>query len=81
MNFSDLKLNPDLLKGVDALGFTEPTPIQEATIPQLLEEKKDLVGLAQTGTGKTAAFGLPMIHKINPKDKPDNSNTAIVVIT
>ena len=69
MNFSDLKLNPDLLKGVDALGFTEPTPIQEATIPQLLEEKKDLVGLAQTGTGKTAAFGLPMIHKINPKDK------------
>ncbi|MBM78658.1 MAG: hypothetical protein CL846_09255 [Crocinitomicaceae bacterium] len=69
MNFSDLKLNPDLLKGVDALGFTEPTSIQEATIPQLLEEKKDLVGLAQTGTGKTAAFGLPMIHKINPKDK------------
>ena len=69
MNFSDLKLNPDLLKGVEALGFTEPTPIQEATIPKLLEEKKDLVGLAQTGTGKTAAFGLPMIHMINPKDK------------
>ena len=67
MLFTELPLKPDLLKGIKALGFTQPTPVQEEAIPVLITEQKDLIGLAQTGTGKTAAFGLPMIQKIDVK--------------
>ena len=67
MLFSELSLKPDLLKGVEAIGFTQPTPVQQEVIPILIREDKDLIGLAQTGTGKTAAFGLPMIHRIDVK--------------
>jgi ATP-dependent RNA helicase DeaD len=59
--FQDLGLDARLVKGVEALGFVTPTPIQLQAIPALLEGGRDLVGLAQTGTGKTAAFGLPLI--------------------
>ena len=69
MLFTDLPLNPNILKGIAELGFEKPTPVQEATIGQLIEEERDLIGLAQTGTGKTAAFGLPMIEKIDVKSK------------
>ena len=65
MQFSDLPLDSNILKGVEALGFTSPTPVQEESIPLLINEDRDLIGLAQTGTGKTAAFGLPMIQKID----------------
>ncbi len=68
-NFEDLKLNADILSAISELGFTKPTPIQELVIPVLLESEKDLVGLAQTGTGKTAAFGLPMIQKADTSIK------------
>jgi ATP-dependent RNA helicase DeaD len=61
-SFEALGLIPELIKVVDELGFTNPTPIQEKIIPIILEEQKDLIGLAQTGTGKTAAFGLPIIQ-------------------
>jgi len=61
--FEELGLSPELLKIIDELGFTNPTPIQEKIIPIILDEQKDLIGLAQTGTGKTAAFGLPIIQK------------------
>jgi len=60
--FDALGLDAKLVKATDALGFTEPTPIQEQAIPVLLSGTKDLVGLAQTGTGKTAAFGLPLLQ-------------------
>ncbi|MDY0077432.1 MAG: DEAD/DEAH box helicase [Bacteroidales bacterium] len=63
--FNDLGLKPELLKAVEALGFTEPMPIQAAVIPELLQQATDLVGLAQTGTGKTAAFGLPLLHHLD----------------
>lgn len=63
--FNDLGLKPELLKAVEALGFSEPMPIQAAVIPELLHQATDLVGLAQTGTGKTAAFGLPLLHHID----------------
>ena len=76
MLFSELPLNPKLLKGIEALGFKSPTPVQEATIGTLIEKDRDLIGLAQTGTGKTAAFGLPMIEKINVK----NSNVQGLII-
>jgi len=62
MTFSELGLNEELLKGLEELGFETPTPIQQQAIPVLLEGERDLVALAQTGTGKTAGFGLPMLH-------------------
>jgi len=63
--FEGLGLDAKLVKATDALGFTQPTPIQEQAIPVLLSGTKDLVGLAQTGTGKTAAFGLPLLQLID----------------
>jgi ATP-dependent RNA helicase DeaD len=65
--FLNLGLDPRILKGVEALGFVTPTPIQAEAIPQLLEGHRDLIGLAQTGTGKTAAFGLPLLQLIDCK--------------
>ncbi|VEF49469.1 DEAD/DEAH box helicase domain-containing protein [Bacillus freudenreichii] len=65
--FSDLNLSPSILKAVNRMGFEEATPIQAKTIP-LSMEGKDLIGQAQTGTGKTAAFGIPLIQKIDPSD-------------
>jgi len=64
MKFETLGLSPTILKSIAELGFNEPTPIQEQAIPLLLEGR-DLMGLAQTGTGKTAAFGLPLIQKLS----------------
>jgi ATP-dependent RNA helicase DeaD len=65
--FKELGLNPKIMKGLEDLGFIEPTPIQSKTIPFILESKEDLVALAQTGTGKTAAFGLPILNQITSK--------------
>ena len=59
----------DILKAVTKLGFESPSEIQEKAIPILTEGKQDFVGLAQTGTGKTAAFGLPLIQHINFDDR------------
>ena len=67
--FDVLGIEEGLLHSVKALGFTEPTPIQEKAIPVLLQGTKDFIGLAQTGTGKTAAFGLPLLQLINKTDK------------
>jgi ATP-dependent RNA helicase DeaD len=67
--FEELGLQENLLKSVGELGFTQPTPIQEKAIPVLLSGTKDLIGLAQTGTGKTAAFGLPLLQLIDIKEK------------
>ncbi|MGI8598104.1 MAG: DEAD/DEAH box helicase [Chitinophagaceae bacterium] len=67
--FQELGLDPKLLKAIEELGFTEPTTIQEKAIPVLLSGTKDLIGLAQTGTGKTAAFGLPLLQLVESKDK------------
>jgi len=64
-SFAELGLDADLLKGLDRLGFTVPTPVQEKVIPLLLKLENDLVGLSQTGTGKTAAYGLPLIQLLD----------------
>ena len=61
--FQELGLNEDLLHAITDLGFTKPSEVQEKAIPILLESETDLVALAQTGTGKTAAFGFPMLEK------------------
>ncbi len=67
--FTDLGLSAQLEKGLLDMNIVEPTPIQNEVIPMLLNERVDLVGQAQTGTGKTAAFGLPLLSRINPKKK------------
>lgn len=69
MTFEDLGLKGEILKALSALGFENPTPIQEQAIPMLLNDSSDLVGLAQTGTGKTAAFGLPLVHNVEGFNK------------
>ena len=60
--FESLGLSTKLLQNLEQMGFVSPTPIQEKTIPFLLQEKRDMLAMAQTGTGKTAAFGLPLIE-------------------
>ena len=67
--FKELGLKAELIKGLDDLGYVEPSPIQAKTIPHILESKKDLVALAQTGTGKTAAFSLPILNQIKANGK------------
>jgi len=69
MPFASLGIEPELLKSIEALGFTQPTPIQEKAIPVLLSGTRDFVGLAQTGTGKTAAFGLPLLQLVEKEKK------------
>lgn len=64
--FTELGVSSDLIKGLEALGIHTPTAIQEETIPRLLQVGGDLIAQAQTGTGKTAAFGLPLLAKIDP---------------
>lgn len=68
LSFSELSLHPQLIKAVEKLGYLEPTPIQAKMIPHLLNGQ-DVVGQAQTGTGKTAAFALPLLHCIKPTKK------------
>ncbi|MDR2009702.1 MAG: DEAD/DEAH box helicase [Bacteroidales bacterium] len=77
LTFENFGLNKNLLKAIKELGFINPTPIQEQVIPHLLDSKHDLVGLAQTGTGKTAAFGLPVLQQINPK----KDNTQCIILS
>lgn len=67
MSFEALGIEESLLESIQSLGFTNPTPIQEQAIPILLSGTKDFVGLAQTGTGKTAAFGLPLLQLVDAK--------------
>ena len=67
--FEGLGIHENLLQAVTALGYTQPTPIQEKAIPVLISGTKDLVGLAQTGTGKTAAFGLPLLHLLKIENR------------
>ncbi|HEX7058001.1 MAG TPA: DEAD/DEAH box helicase [Bacilli bacterium] len=66
--FADLNLEPKVLRAIKEMGFEEPTPVQEKTIPVAME-KRDLIGQAQTGTGKTAAFGIPLISGIAAREE------------
>jgi ATP-dependent RNA helicase DeaD len=74
--FKDLGLNPAIQQTLDELGYQDPTPIQEEAIPQLLSGH-DVIGQAQTGTGKTAAFGLPLLQYL----EPDNPEVQAIVMT
>jgi ATP-dependent RNA helicase DeaD len=74
--FESLGLEEQLVKAAESLGFTQPTPIQEKAIPVLISGTKDFIGLAQTGTGKTAAFGFPLLQII---DKTQKNPQALVI--
>jgi len=74
--FENFGLHQNILTAVHELGFETPTPIQSKTIPHLMSSHQDIIATAQTGTGKTAAFGLPAIHLANP----DNKNTQTIVL-
>jgi ATP-dependent RNA helicase DeaD len=74
--FNETGLTPNMLKAIEEMGFETPTPIQEKTIPLILNDHTDIVALAQTGTGKTAAFGLPVIQQISL----DNKTTQALVL-
>ena len=69
MTFKELNLKDDILSAIEELGYEQPMPVQEKTIPFMLEQTADLVALAQTGTGKTAAFGLPVLNLIDQQRK------------
>ena len=67
--FEELGVSPEIRKAIEEMGYENPMPVQEEVIPYLLGENNDVVALAQTGTGKTAAFGLPLIQKIDVKNR------------
>ncbi|HLN95080.1 MAG TPA: DEAD/DEAH box helicase, partial [Flavobacterium sp.] len=77
ITFQELGLNESLLQAVRDMGFENPSEVQEKAIPLLLERDTDIVALAQTGTGKTAAFGFPLIQKIDA----DRRNTQALILS
>ena len=79
MTFEELGLISPICQAVGELGYEQPMPVQEAVIPYLLGEPIDLVALAQTGTGKTAAFGLPLLHKLSGTSQHNNLPKALVL--
>ena len=80
MSFSDLGLHDDLLRAVTAQGYTQPTPIQQQAIPIVLEGR-DLLASAQTGTGKTAGFTLPMLQRLANGKRPGKRQVRALVLT
>ena len=76
MSFEDFNLHPSIMAGVRAMGYTTPTPIQLKAIPPIMQGR-DLIGLAQTGTGKTAAFALPILHRL--RQSPRGQVGSIVI--
>ncbi len=80
MKFTELNLDPDLLEGISSIGFEDATPVQEQAIPVILEGK-DMIASAQTGTGKTAAFLLPVIHRILHHRTSDKVQALVIVPT
>ncbi len=80
MKFSEFGLDPQLLEGIEAIGFKDATPVQDQTIPLILQGK-DVIASAQTGTGKTAAFLLPTLHKIIQEGEHESVKALIIVPT
>jgi superfamily II DNA/RNA helicase len=79
LQFSDFNFDPRLQESIDSMGYTSPTPVQQQVIPHILAGK-DLIASAQTGTGKTAAFLLPIIHKILTEPQDHHSIKALIIV-
>ena len=67
--FEELGVSKDICRAISELGFEHPMPVQEEVIPYLLSRESDVIALAQTGTGKTAAYGLPVLQNTDPSTK------------
>ena len=80
MKFTELNFEPQVLEALDAMGFDSPTPIQQEAIPAVMDNK-DMIAVAQTGTGKTAAFVLPILNAISKRGSSDKVSTIIIVPT
>src|SRR5690242_14371896 len=80
MSFDDLKLIDPLLRAIRAEGYTDPTPIQIQAIPHVLAGK-DVLGVAQTGTGKTAAFALPILQRLMERPRNGRRQIRVLVLT
>ena len=78
MKFSELQLNDNVLEALDAMRFEECTPIQEQAIPVILEGR-DLIAVAQTGTGKTAAFLLPILNRLSEGGHPEDAINCVIM--
>lgn len=76
MKFNELNLKPELLRAIEEMGYENPSPIQEKAIPVILEGK-DIIGQSQTGSGKTASFGLPLLNEIEPLP---NRKTQVLIL-
>ena len=76
IKFEELGFTPGILNAIQELGFDEPMPVQEKVIPLMLSGDRDIIALAQTGTGKTAAFGLPLVQAT---DTETNSTQALIL--
>ena len=68
-SFEEIGVSEPLRRAIEEMGFENPMPIQERVIPRLLGDANDIIALAQTGTGKTAAFGLPLLQRVDPDDR------------
>ncbi|MBQ5678963.1 MAG: DEAD/DEAH box helicase [Rikenellaceae bacterium] len=79
MKFSELELEPEVFDGLDAMNFVEMTPVQEHTIPVILSGR-DIIGCAQTGTGKTAAYTLPLLNRLTVEGNPDNVVKSLIIV-
>ncbi len=75
-NFEEMGLTPGIIKAINEIGFEQPMPVQEKVIPLMLDNENDIIALAQTGTGKTAAFGLPLVMSVDPEK---NSTQALIL--
>lgn len=80
MNFKDLKINEKIMNALEEMGYEKPTPIQEQAIPHILDGK-DLLGCAQTGTGKTAAFAIPLIEKLLNDNNEEPKQIKVLILT
>ena len=78
--FEELGVSAEIRRAIEEMGFVQPTPVQEAVIPQLLESRRDIIALAQTGTGKTAAFGIPLLQRL-PADREDDRKPAALILS
>ena len=79
MKFEELGLHEDILEGIRPMNFDRMTPVQEQTIPVIMEGR-DLIGCAQTGTGKTAAYTLPLLERLLREGNPDNVVKSLIVV-
>ncbi len=79
MRFDELDLEDEILDGLEDMNFHEMTPVQEHTIPVILEGR-DIIGCAQTGTGKTAAYTLPLLNRLLIEGNPDNVVKSVIIV-